>query len=88
MVCEDHLVKQALKIALNDPYAGGAIIARHGRPNEGVHAIQLEIGRETYLTPGDRTASAGFDRVASLIETLAIGLGEAMLDRAMAAAAE
>jgi hypothetical protein len=40
------------------------------------------------LTPGDRTASAGFDRVASLIETLAIGLGEAMLDRAMAAAAE
>ena len=76
------------RVALNDPYAGGAIIARHGRPNEGVHAIQLEIGRETYLTPGDRTASAGFDRVASLIETLAIGLGEAMLDRAMAAAAE
>jgi N-formylglutamate amidohydrolase len=76
------------RTALNDPYAGGAIAARHGRPELGIHAIQLEIGRETYLAADGRNAAPGFDRVASLIEQLAIGLGEALLDRAMPAAAE
>ena len=76
------------RAALNDPYAGGAIAARHGRPELGIHAIQLEIGRETYLAADGRNAAPGFDRVASLIEQLAIGLGEALLDRAMPAAAE
>ena len=75
-------------VALNDPYAGGAIIARHGRPHQGVHAIQLEIGRETYLAGDGRMANAGFDRVASLIETLGGSLGQALLDRAIATAAE
>jgi N-formylglutamate amidohydrolase len=76
------------RVALNDPYAGGAIVARHGRPNQGIHAIQLEIGRETYLAGDGRTASAGFDRVASLIEALAIGLGQSLLDRPLPIAAE
>jgi len=76
------------RVALNDPYAGGAIVARHGRPHAGIHAIQLEIGRESYLERDGRTPSAGFDRVAALIETLATGLGQALLDRAVPAAAE
>jgi N-formylglutamate amidohydrolase len=76
------------RVALNDPYAGGAIVARHGLPHLGVHAIQLEIGRETYLAPDGRTASRDFDRVASLIEMLATCLGQALLDKALPAAAE
>ena len=76
------------RVALNDPYAGGAIVARHGRPHSGFHAIQLEISRETYLAADGRTASGGFDRVASLIEQLALGLGAALLDRAVPVAAE
>ena len=76
------------RVALNDPYAGGAIVARHGQPQMGIHAIQLEICRETYLASDGRTASAGFDRVATLLETLGIGLGQALLDRAIPAAAE
>lgn len=84
-----RLARQAgFRVALNDPYAGGAIVARHGRPHLGIHAIQLEIGRETYLGADGRTASRDFDRVASLVETLATCLGQAMLDRAMPAAAE
>ncbi|MFL6723266.1 MAG: N-formylglutamate amidohydrolase [Sphingomicrobium sp.] len=76
------------KVALNDPYAGGAIVARHGRPREGVHAIQLEIDRLTYLTRDGRTASLGFDRISRLIEEIAIGLGEAINGRALRDAAE
>jgi N-formylglutamate amidohydrolase len=76
------------RVSLNDPYAGGAIVARHGQPHRGVHAIQLEISRETYLAADGRTAGRGFDRVASLVEILATCLGQAILDRATPVAAE
>lgn len=79
---------QGFRVALNDPYAGGAIVVRHGRPYEGVHAIQLEIDRATYLGRDLRSAGVGFDRVASLIETLANGLGEALVARGLRDAAE
>ena len=75
-------------VALNDPYAGGSIVARHGRPGEGVHALQLEIDRSLYLDRDGRTAGRGFDRVASLIEALATGLGQALLDHQLREAAE
>ena len=76
------------RVALNDPYAGGAIVARHGRPAEGTHALQLEIDRSAYLAADSRSPGPGFDRVASLIEALARNLGSALLDRALRDAAE
>ena len=76
------------RVALNDPYAGGAIVSRHGRPNEGLHAIQLEFDRSTYLGPDTRGPGPGFDRVARLIETLAEELGAALRDRSQREAAE
>lgn len=79
---------QGFTAALNEPYAGGAIVGRHGRPADGIHALQLEIDRGTYLRDDGRTAGTGFDRVASLIEALATGLGQALLDRQMGEAAE
>lgn len=76
------------RVAWNDPYAGGAIIARHGRPAGGVHALQVEIDRSAYLLRDGRTPGPGFDRIASFIETLAMGLGRAILDRSLREAAE
>jgi len=73
---------------LNDPFAGGHVIERHARPALGVHALQVEIDRRCYL---DRTLKApgrGFDQAAALIEALAVGLGEALLGRQFATAAE
>jgi N-formylglutamate amidohydrolase len=84
-----RIVRQAgFKVALNDPYAGGAIVVRHGRPAEGVHAIQVEIDRSLYLKTDGRTAGVGFDRVACLVEALAVGLGEKLVDRGLRDAAE
>ena len=80
--------EQGFRVALNDPYAGGAIIGRHGRPDLGTHGLQLEICRSTYLEPNGRTAGPGFGRVATLIEQLAEGLGLALLDRFAREAAE
>jgi N-formylglutamate deformylase len=33
----------------NDPYAGGYVTRFYGRPREGVHALQIEIGRSLYM---------------------------------------
>jgi N-formylglutamate amidohydrolase len=74
--------------ALNDPFAGGHVIERHARPALGVHAIQLEIDRRCYLDEGLSEPGPGFDRVAAFIDTLAAELGEALLGRQFATAAE
>jgi N-formylglutamate amidohydrolase len=74
--------------ALNDPYAGGAIVARHGRPEEGIHALQLEIDRSLYLDRDGHTAGPGFDRIASLLESLAQMLGGALGANGLREAAE
>lgn len=73
--------------ATNDPFAGGHIVDRHSSPQNGVHAIQIEIDRRCYL---DRDGEPGgrFDEVAGLIESLAARLGARLIDRRMAAAAE
>ncbi|MCF2514539.1 N-formylglutamate amidohydrolase [Sphingomonas sp. G124] len=76
------------RAALNDPYAGGAIVARHGTPRNGIHALQLEIDRSLYLESDGRTAGPGFDRIASLIEVLATKLGDALCVRGLREAAE
>ena len=73
---------------LNDPFAGGHVIDRHGRPGLGIHALQLEIDRSLYLDRGLREPGPGFDSVARLFEALAAGLSEALLGRCAAAAAE
>jgi N-formylglutamate amidohydrolase len=74
--------------ALNEPFAGGHVIERHAWPARGVHALQLEIERRCYLDDALREPGPGFDRVAALIETLAVELGEALLGRQYATAAE
>lgn len=85
----DRIARAAgLKVGRNEPYAGGAIVCRHGRPDRGIHALQLEFCRSTYLQRDGRSAGPGFDRVATFIETLARALGHAMLDRALRDAAE
>ena len=84
-----RLVREAgFRAVLNDPYAGGAIVARHGRPSHGCHALQLELDRSLYLDRDGRRAGPGFDRIAGLIATLATGLGEALADRTLREAAE
>jgi N-formylglutamate amidohydrolase len=73
---------------LNDPFAGGHVIERHARPGRSIHALQLEIDRRCYLDEKLTKPGRGFDRVAGLIETLAVELGQALIGRQYATAAE
>lgn len=96
LTAEGWLSKEAVEIAgrcgfeagLNDPFAGGHVIERHARPALGIHALQIELDRRSYLDETLRAPGSGFDKAAVLIETLATGLGEALLGRQFATAAE
>ncbi|MEO5578557.1 MAG: N-formylglutamate amidohydrolase [Sphingomicrobium sp.] len=76
---------QGWEVALNLPYAGGHVIERHGRPGDGIHALQLEIDRSCYLGVDGRTPGPGFDRSARLLEQLVLGLAEVIELTAIAA---
>jgi N-formylglutamate amidohydrolase len=76
------------KVARNEPYAGGYITQAHGRPAEGIHALQLEIDRSLYLDEGLRAPGPGFDMIAALIAAIASALAAAVLAPPEALAAE
>lgn len=48
-------------VAVNDPYTGGTIVKRIGRPDRGIHSIQVEINRALYLDEVAVARSADFD---------------------------
>jgi len=73
---------------LNDPFAGGHVIERHARPARNVHALQVEVDRRCYLDERLREPGAGFDAVAAFIDLLVVELGEALIGRNYATAAE
>ncbi len=74
--------------ALNDPFAGGHVIERHGRPERNIHALQIEVDRRSYLDQSLKKPGAGFDHVAALIDGLSAELAEELLGRQFATAAE
>lgn len=72
----------------NHPYAGGYITTRHGRPESGIHALQLEIDRSLYLERDLRTPGGGFDALSRLIAAVASAIAERALNPGQAIAAE
>ncbi|QPD00299.1 N-formylglutamate amidohydrolase [Qipengyuania soli] len=44
-----YLEDQNRPAARNRPYSGGYVLDRHGHPQRGVHALQLEVCRSSYL---------------------------------------
>lgn len=76
---------QAFATARNDPYAGGEIVARHGRPDAGIHAVQIEIDRACYLAPNLRDPGPGFARTAALVTSIVVAAAQAAMPLAQAA---
>ena len=76
------------RAGVNQPFAGGHVVQRHGAPLRGIHALQIEIDRRCYLQPHTARRGAGFSKVARLFEELAMRLGTALIDRRFSEAAE
>lgn len=68
------LESQGYIVALNAPYAGGYTTQLYGRPETGVHALQIELDRALYLDEAALQPTTGFERLqrrlGQLIEAL------------------
>jgi N-formylglutamate amidohydrolase len=67
-------------VSRNKPYAGGFITEHYGRPQRGLHAIQIEFNRRLYMDERSLEKSSGFDRLAGDLATVVSQLGEALTD--------
>ncbi|WP_284620139.1 N-formylglutamate amidohydrolase [Aquabacterium humicola] len=47
-------------VGINDPYRGGELVRRHGRPAEGRHSLQIEVKRSLYMDELRCERHAGF----------------------------
>ncbi|ODT78160.1 MAG: N-formylglutamate amidohydrolase [Pelagibacterium sp. SCN 64-44] len=59
-----------LRVARNRPYAGGFCTRTYGRPQHGVHALQIEISRHLYMNEATLEKHAGFDTIKALVDRL------------------
>jgi N-formylglutamate amidohydrolase len=48
------------RVALNKPYAGGYITEHYGKPDQGVHALQIEVDRSLYMNEETFEKGHGF----------------------------
>lgn len=60
-----------LSVARNSPYAGAHGVLRHGRPQTGMEAVQIEFDRSLYLAADQRPDEAGSARLADLLLAMA-----------------
>lgn len=74
----DHFSQAATPAAHNRPYAGGYVLERHGRPADGIHAMQIEVCRTTYLDDSLREQGAGFDAVVEVLANLVLRLAASL----------
>lgn len=66
-----HFQSQGMAVRPNDPYKGGYITAHHGRPSEGIHAIQIELRRNLYMNEQTYTPiDPGFTHLQKILAAL------------------
>jgi N-formylglutamate amidohydrolase len=70
-----QLEGQGIAAAHNRPYSGGYVLDRHGAPQAGVHALQIEVCRATYLDRRLSEPGAGLAGVAAMLAGLVRELG-------------
>ncbi len=71
---ERELEGMGYRVARNAPYAGGYTTEFYGRPDEGVHALQIEINRGVYLDEAALRPTSGFARLKHDLDRLSTAL--------------
>ncbi|MFZ2997989.1 N-formylglutamate amidohydrolase [Sphingobium sp.] len=84
----DIAIGHGLLATQNHPYAGDHLIERHGRPDRGMHAIQVEIDRALYLDAALDRPGPGLERMRGFVTAMADALAVENPGAAYAMAAE
>ena len=74
-----------LRVARNQPYAGGHVATPHGAPARNVHAVQIELDRSLYLDPTLTEAGVGLPALVAALSRMIAAVAEECLPPALAA---
>lgn len=69
------LREAGFRVGRNKPYSGGFVTRHYGRPEEGLHALQIEINRALYMDEAAIRRRPGLKRLAALMPELVQALG-------------
>jgi N-formylglutamate amidohydrolase len=73
---ENVLKDMDFAVVRNTPYAGGFTTSHYGRPEDGVHALQIEINRALYMDEVAVERGDGFGALVSSMENVIRALAE------------
>ena len=76
---------QGFRVARNRPYAGGHITARYGRPETGVHALQIEVRRGLFMEERTRQPYRAVPELERVLRELLAELASFVIERPAAA---
>ena len=71
----EALAAEGLQVAHNVPYAGGFVTRHYGRPEAGVHGLQIEIARRLYMDEARLEALPDFARMRARLAGVMAALG-------------
>jgi len=75
----EALRDRGLVVRRNDPYAGGFITEHYGRPDFGIHAVQIELNRGLYMHERTMRRGPGMAAVRTALESMVLAVAEAAL---------
>lgn len=78
---ETLLRGKGLRVARNRPYAGGHITARYGRPETGIHALQIELRRGLFMEETSRQPYPATHDLEHVLRELLIDLAGFIVER-------
>lgn len=87
-LCADFIARCNIAVAINTPYSGNHILERHGQPDRGIHAIQIEFDRALYLDERLIEPGPGLTELQQLLGDLANVLTCELLGTGLPLAAE
>jgi N-formylglutamate deformylase len=68
------------EVAINDPYKGAELVARHGVPAQSRHALQVEIRRGLYMDEQTLRKHAGFEALQTELDAVSRRICDYALD--------
>jgi N-formylglutamate amidohydrolase len=68
---ESYFTAQGLHVARNKPYAGAFITATYGAPQQGRHALQIEVNRALYMDEARLEPAAGYPHLKQVLSGFA-----------------
>jgi N-formylglutamate amidohydrolase len=72
---DESLVAMGFRVRRNAPYSGGFTTRHYGRPEAGVHALQIEINRALYMDQERFEPKPEFTALAGRMGELIVALG-------------